>query len=392
MFSIGRVPLAWKNLTHDRRRLAVAVGGIAFAVLLMFMQTGFRNALLDSTVKIVDDLNADIVLTSKALYALPSYQRFNRQRIYQARTCPGVKGVYPLYIETYYGVLRRPGHKAYSIRVLAFDLGDPVFHIPQVEQYTAELRNPATAIIDSKSKSKYGVPFWDEQLLQAFSAELADQKIQLAGTFQMGTDFANEGNLIMSSRSFAQFFPFRAQRSDPLSVVDLGVVQVEPGADVQQVKHRLQQILPGDVAVHAKGEFKTNEWQFWNNSTPIGYIFTVGTIMGFVIGVIICYQIIYSNIAEHMAEFATLKAMGYRNRYFISLVLAESLYLSVLGFIPGMLISLAIFNGLSYYTGLLMIMNVSRAAFVYLLTLVMCSVSGCLAMRKVLSVEPAALF
>ncbi len=392
MSFFNRIPLAWNNLTHDRRRLAVAVGGIAFAVLLMFMQTGFRNALLDSTAKIIEDLDADIVIVNKAMYALPAYQRFRLRRIHQARAADGVAGVYPLYLETYYSVLRQPGHKGHPIRVLAFDPDQPVLKIPQVDQYSAQLKEPETALIDSKSKAKFGVKQGNQQLMREQSLELAGRSIQLVGTFRMGTDFANDGNMIMSTRNFAQYFPSRVPRGDPLSVVDIGIVQVEEGADVLAVKRNLLNILPDDVTVHTKEEFISNEWQFWNRSTPVGYIFAVGTIMGFVIGVIICYQIIYANIADHMAEFATLKAMGYRNSYFIGIVMAKSMYLSILGFIPGLLISLALYEGLSYYTGLLMILTLTRAAFVYLLTLTMCVVSGCLAMRKVLSVDPAELF
>src|SRR5438128_1206668 len=114
MFS-RHTDLAWKNLTHDRRRLAVAVGGITFAVLLMFMQTGFQHALLDSTVQLIQDLNADIVLVSKAEFALPAQQRFPQRRIYQARVCPDVEAVYPVYIENFFSVLKLPGRKGYPI-------------------------------------------------------------------------------------------------------------------------------------------------------------------------------------------------------------------------------------------------------------------------------------
>ena len=134
------------------------------------------------------------------------------------------------------------------------------------------------------------------------------------------------------------------------------------------------------------------ERNFWRHSTPIGYIFLVGTVIGFLVGMVICYQIINADIADHMPEFATLKAMGYRNRYFVGFVLMESVYLSLLSFVPGMLVSLGLYEALARSTGLLMILNVPRAASVLLLTLAMCIASGCLAMRKVLAADPAELF
>lgn len=385
-----KTPLALKNLLHNRRRLLVAVLGIGFAVVLMFMQTGFRNALYDSTVQIVDFLNADIILVNRAQYALPASQTFSRRRISQARGCPGVEGVYPVYIECFYAIWKPVGKKGYPIRALAFQLGDPVFRIPEAEQ--DRLRSPRTALFDTKSRRKYGGPRWAEDPRRHVDAELAGRSIKLVGTFQMGTDFANDGNLIMSAKNFAEYFPFRAQGDDPLSVVDLGVVRLKQGADVDQVKRRLEKILPDDVAVHTKEGFRRAEQRFWAKSTPIGYIFGTGTVMGFVVGVIICYQVIYSGISDYLSEFATLKAMGYRSRYFVGVVFATAFYLSVLSFIPGSLISWGAYKMLGWYTGLPLILTFWRGALVFLLTLGMCSLSGCLAVRKVLAADPADLF
>lgn len=396
---LNRTPLAWKNLTHDYRRLAVAVGGITFAVLLMFIQTGFRNALLDSTVKLVHDLDADLIIVNRGLYALPAQQRFSRQRLMQASTCRGVESVHPLYIESYAAVLKRPGHKGYPIRVLACDPRARLLDDQRVFRQADALADPNTALADIQNKAKYGLPVGDPQRLEQTTVELAGRELRLVGNFALGTDFANDGNLFMSDRNFADFFPFRAPGADPLSLVDLGLVRVEPGADPHEVKETIQRSYPTfepqesqDIRVYTKAEFMQQERKFWSDSTPIGYIFTVGTIMGFVVGVIICYQIIYANIADHMAEFATLKAMGYPSGYFIKVVLQKSLFLSILGFVPGLIISLVLYWGLAHYTGLLMLLNVQRGALVYGLTLVMCCVSGCLAMRKVLGADPAELF
>jgi putative ABC transport system permease protein len=177
-----------------------------------------------------------------------------------------------------------------------------------------------------------------------------------------------------------------------LSLVDLGIVKIEAGADVQTVQRRLQEILPTDLAVHIKDEFIQREISFWATSTPIGYIFMTGTVMGFIVGVVICYQVIYSGLADYMSEFATLKAMGYRDRYFLGLVLQTALYLSIASYVPGLLLSAILYKGLAEFTGLLMIMNLARAGLVFVLTLTMCVVSGCLAVRKVLAADPADLF
>jgi len=386
-----RIPLAWHNLTHDRRRLLAAVSGITFAVLLMFLERGFQNALFDSTVEVIRLLDAKIVLVNRAQYALPAQQRFSRLRIDQAKGCPGVASVHPVFIETYYSVLKRPGHKGYPIRVIGLEPGEPIFTSPAINRAAADLKLPESALIDDKSKAKYGFNSTSPRALSAEDAELANRTVRLVGTFELGTDFANDGNLIMSDANFARYFP-RRHPGDPLSVVDLGVVQLQPDADVLKVQQTLRAMLPNDVAVYTKQEMIEHERQFWHASTPVGFIFALGTLMGFVVGVVICYQVLYASIADHVDQFATLRAMGYPSRYFIGVVLCEAVYLSLLGFVPGLLLAMGAFYALGEYTGLLLVLTLPRVAFVYFLALVMCTLSGCLAMRKVLAVDPAELF
>jgi putative ABC transport system permease protein len=394
MALLGKTPLARKNLTHNVRRLAVALAGIGFAVVLMFMQMGFRDALFYSTVKIVTDMDADMLLVNRARYTLPARQSFDFKRILQARSCPGVAAVYPMYTESF-GTEWRPdgGGKPYSIRVIAFDPDDPIFLIPEVRAQTSALRRPDVALIDSRSKNEYGIPTTLTLLRKQTGAELASHAIRLAGTFPMGTDFANDGNLIMSSANLARFFPMRALGADPLSNVDLGIVKIQEDADIRAVQRELRRRFGGtELSVFLKSQLIDREIGFWDRSTPIGYIFSVGTIMGFVVGTIICYQIIYADIADHMPEFATLKAMGYRNRFFISLVLQMSAYLSIIGYLPGLVVSWAMYQALAHGTGLLLEMKLPQALLVFGLTLGMCMVSGCMAMRKLLEADPAELF
>jgi putative ABC transport system permease protein len=131
---------------------------------------------------------------------------------------------------------------------------------------------------------------------------------------------------------------------------------------------------------------------FWRSNAPVGYIFLVGVYVGFVVGVIICYQIIYSDINDHMREFATLKAMGYTNRYFLTLVLCQSFYLSLIGFVPGLAVSFLCYKALSAITGLTMHLTIQESLLVLLVTMAMCIVSGMLAVRKLLALDPAELF
>lgn len=388
-----KVPLAWKNLTHNYRRLWTAVAGITFAVVLMFVERGFQNALFDSTVYVIRDLQADLIVCSSAKYLFEAPHRFDIRRLVQAEAHPQVKETYPVYVEVGASTLQRIDTPSYPIRVLAFDVGNGLCHFPGVERLANELRRPMTAIIDSKSKQEaYHLPLDSPEELSAISTELAGKTIHIVGTFSLGTDFANDGTMIMTPQNFARYFGYRGGGGDPLSRVDLGLVHLEPGADPEQVRDELNARLPRDVRVETKPLYAQREMDYWRKSTPVGFIFLLGVILGFVVGIVICYQIIFSNINDHQAEFATLKAMGYSKPFFIGIVLGKSFYLSILGFLPGLLISAGIFEFLSRLTGLLMELTLGRIALIYVLTLAMCIVSGCLAIRKVLELEPADLF
>jgi putative ABC transport system permease protein len=167
---------------------------------------------------------------------------------------------------------------------------------------------------------------------------------------------------------------------------------VRPGIPLADALAQVRQALPDDVRVQTRQQFIDQELAFWQHSTPIGFIFGLGTVMGFIVGVVICYQILYADVDDHMAEFATLKAIGYHNSYFVSVVLQESLWLSAFGFVPGIVAAAAMYGVLGWLTGLLLNLTAPRVLGVLFLTLAMCIVSGCLALRRVFQADPAELF
>ncbi len=169
-------------------------------------------------------------------------------------------------------------------------------------------------------------------------------------------------------------------------------MKVQPNYSVEGVRKMLQKTLNKDVFVLTRQQYLDKEIRFWDKSTPIGTIFLAGKIIGFVVGMVICYQVIYSDIADHMPEFATLKAMGYSTRYFIALIVVEALLLAIVGFLPGTLASVGLYSWLGGQTGLLMQMDRYSVAFVLASTVAMCVVSGLLAVRKLLAADPANLF
>ncbi len=386
-----RIPLAWLNLTHDRRKFATSLAGVGFAVLLMFMFTGFMNALYDSQIQLLNKFDGEIIVINRLKNNMFVPRSFARRRLYQARAFEGVAAAYPIYTSD--ANWKNPiNRRTRPVRVVAFNLNDPVLNLEGLDEYLAALQIPNTAIMDVQSRPEVG------PVAAGVETELADRSLKIVGTYSLGTDFASgNGNLIMSDLNFLRYFADRGPEEEERSfaTADIGVVKLEPGADVQRVVRGLQEFLPNDVLVLPKegeGGFVSRERTYWEENTNIGFVFSLLTAMGFVVGIILVYQILYTDVADHWAEYATLKAMGYKNVYLLGVVMQEALILSLCGFVPGFLISNLIYTGAAGVTGLFFQMTVGRVAGLLAATFVMCLVSGAIAVRKVQSADPADVF
>lgn len=387
-----RTPLALLNLTHDRRKFVTSLAGVGFAVLLIFLFTGFKNALYDSQVQLINRLNGEIVIINRLKNNMFVPRAFARRRLYQAKAFAGVEDAYPLYLSDVRW--KNPLTKqTRPVRVLAFNLADPVLPLPGVTAHLELLKMPDTALIDTRAREEVG------PREAGVVTELADRTIRIVGTFSLGTDFVSgNGNLIMSDQNFLRYFANRGPEEDERSfaTADIGLVKVAPGVDVDQLIQQLQQALPNDVQVmHRSGpdnSFEAQERQYWQESTNIAFVFSLLTVMSFLVGIILVYQILYTDVADHWSEYATLKAMGYTNGFLLGVVLQEAMMLSVLGFIPGVLISRLLYTGAGNVTGLVFLMTPGRVLSTYCLTFIMCLISGAIAVRKVQSTDPAEVF
>lgn len=383
-----RTPLAWSNLTYERRRLLTAIAGVSFAVLLMFIFRGFENALYDSQVQLLKLLNGDVVVVSKLKLNMFVPEQFARRRLYQAQAYDGVELAYPLYTTTAYW--KNPETKRIRpLRVLAFNPQDPVLPLPGILANQDKLQMPWTALIDERSRPEVG------PTEAGIVTELAEQQVRLVGTFSLGTDFASgNGNIVMSDQNFLRYFGNLGPDEDrrDLNTVDVGLLKLTDTANLEAVTNTLRERLPKDVKVLTKAEFVQQERDYWRNNTSIGFVFSLLATMSFIVGIILVYQILYTDVAEHWAEYATLKAMGYSNWYLLGVVLQEAMILAVIGFIPGFLFSWVLYQLTMNATGLLMQMTITRIINLFIATVVMCLISGAIAVRKVQATDPAEVF
>jgi putative ABC transport system permease protein len=387
-----RTPLAWLNTTSSFSKLCLASSGISFAVVLMFMQIGFLNGLFDSTVQLLRLVKADLVIISPARYTVPSEQRFEYGLLQRARSIEAVATAHPLYIDRAMAEIRVIGHVSRSIRAIGVPDDSDIFIDPGTNAKVRLLQDAQHALVDRKSKAKYAFEKNDLDKLKAQEIELSGKKIHMQDWVEIGTDFVYDGSIVITDRGVEQYFPFRNGPRPPLAAVDLGLVTLVPGVNPAEVKEQLQALLGDAIHVYDREALIRREIAFWGTNTPIGIIFSIGTVMGLLVGVIICYQILFTDIQDHLAEFATLKAMGYGPYYFLRFVMLQSFYLSIFGFLPGWFISVGLYEFLSEWTGLVMMLTPLRVLLVFFLTFLMCTISGALAVRKLWAADPATLF
>jgi len=380
------LPLAWLQLKKGKVRLAVALAGVSFAVILIFMQLGFRRALFDSATRYLAALDYDLVLINPETNFIAQPESFSRRRLYQAAGFSGVESVSPVYLGI--SIWKNPiDHSTRSIFVLGFNPANSVLEVEGVTTHLRKLQLPDAVLFDELSRPEYG-PIADRVRTGEFiEVELGNRRINVRGLFEMGTSFGIDGSIITSDLNFLRLFPDR-----PKGLIDLGLIKLEPGVRPEALRNAIDAALPGDVLVLTKQEYIAQEIDYWDTSTPIGYVFAFGVIVGLVVGAIIVYQILFADVSEHLPEYATLRAMGYGMSYLVGVVLQESVILAVLGYVPGFLISLLLYQVAASATRLPLGMSLERGLAVLTLTVGMCAVSALMAVRKMRSADPAEIF
>ena len=381
-----RIPLAWLLLTRQPLRLAVALAGIAFAGILMFMQLGFRDGLFEASITVHKQFDADLVLISPRTMSSIGMAAFPRRRLVQAMADPAVRGITPVHWNLL--LWRNPDTRSTrSILTLGFEPGDPLFSDPQLADQAQLLNQKGRVLFDEQSRPEFGPIAERFRAGEVVETEVAGTRVRVVGLVAMGPSFGADGNLLTSRETFLSLMP-----QTPPGSIELGLIRLVPGADPEAVAGRLRRLLPPDVTVFTKAAFEEFEKTYWRTSTAIGFIFTLGAAMGFVVGCVIVYQILYSDVSDHLAEYATLMAMGYPLPRLLGVVAREGLLLAVLGYVPAYLAGQGLYALVRSGTRLPVFMDPQRAWLVFGMILVMGMGSAALAMRRLADADPAEIF
>jgi putative ABC transport system permease protein len=382
----SKTPIAWRQLIKEKNCFGVAVAGITFANILIFSQMGFEASLFDSSTAPHKSLNADLVIVNRYFQSIYSVKSFPRRRLHQVLGFEGVESVSPLYINS--GRWKNPKTlHTQTILVFGTDPRTIAFKSPQVNQNISELQKPNTILFDQTSLPIFGPIGSLFQQQSNVETELNGIKIRVGGLFSLGASFAAYGNVITSDTTYLHLFP-----ESSLTQIKVGLVKLKSDTDIIQVRKSLETALPKDVRIYTVPDFEAAEKAYWAQTTPIGFVFGFGVIIAFIVGTMTVYQIMYSDVATHLPQYATLKAMGYRDRYLVGVLMQESLILAICGYIPAFTVSWLIYKLAAYATLLPIYMTFQRGITVFVLTVTMCLISGTTAIRKLKSADPADMF
>jgi putative ABC transport system permease protein len=379
--------LAWRQLRSEKARLASAIAGVLFACVLVFMQLGFRAALFESATNLIGAMRGDLFLMHPLTTASFRPEPLPRVRAQQALALPEVERAVPVYLAQ--ATWRNPvdGTRR-AIQLIGVDTAAGVLDFPGLAPLVDALKGADTVAFDVRSRPEFGDI---ARLLSGrggtVDVEIGNRRMAVVGLIEIGPSFGADGNVVLSEVNFR-----RVAKERLVAAVDLVAIRLRPGSDIRATQQRLRDLLPADVAVMTQAELNAHERRYWEETTPIGFIFAFGSLMGLVVGMVIVYQILFSDIASHLKEYATLKAMGYSGFYLARVVLGAALILAVAGFIPGVALSWVLYDVIGGATFLPLRLDLPLGASVFAMIFTMCAIAGLLAVRKLRDANPADMF
>jgi DevC protein len=381
------VPLALRNLLVNKRRLVRSSAGIGFAVLLMLVQLGFEQGFFQASLAMVRQIDGDLIITSASKYQFHSRDPFAAADIATAKKVSGIASVTPLYASWFDMAWQPPGKtQGYLVQVLAFNPDAPPLVSPEVRAESGKLKAADAVIVDRRAR-----PFLGMADATGDTAEIDGHPVHVVGSFGLGPDFQSDGTVMMSPETFARLLPGNRDSVAALPV-EFGVVKLRPGENAANVQGALQEALPCDVRVQTKQQFVDAERNFQADLSSAGPIFWMGTVVGFVVGLLISYQIVYTDLSDQLPQYATLKGIGYSSGYLVRVVLGQATLSALAGYIPAWLLCLVVYRVIGAVALLPLQMTWQLTLLSLALTVGMCLVSALLAIRRVIAADPAEVF
>jgi putative ABC transport system permease protein len=375
-----RSALAWRILTYDKGRTALAVVGVFMAILLVFVQLGFFIAVPQGGMLLYDRTRFDLLIASTGYEYQVQPGEFPLLQLDRARTAPEVALAAPLYFGSAKWRSGEDG-KAPDVFVIGLDPRDRIFTSEDLNRQLPILDPADTALVDSATRAMFG------PLTTGRVVDIAGDKVKIGGDYVLGTGFMGLGVILVSTENFVRIFPFRK-----LGQVNLGLIQLKQGVDPDRAATSLRKLLGGDIQIFTRPELEAHETAYWTTRTSVGLLFGSGLIVSFIVGVMVVYQILATQVSRQLPQFATLKAVGYGDRFLDGTVVTMALLIVLAGFFPALVAALGVYVVIREETLLPVEMSGPRIAIVFAATLAMAAASALLSMSSLRRADPADLF
>lgn len=373
----ANVDLGIRMLLHNRRRLLSMSLSVAVGVVVVFVEMGLLQGILDSQALVATLVRGDLIVMNKGRTDLHRWDKLNSIRLSQIRSIPGVARVMPIYED--HVSLRDPDDKRVRRVILfAFSPNDLPLGIGRRAKVSAALKMSDSFMFDRLSRPIFG------NIKTGQDIEIDKHPMRVSGLVAMGPDIVNDGNIFVSDGQWLS----RQPDAQPI----MGVIRVARNANVDNVRTEILSNLPEDITVLTPDEARKRENSATLGSTPIGLLFAVGMIAGIVIGTINCYQVLYTEVSDHLQQFATLKAIGFTHRFLQGVILTQAALLSGTGFAVGVILSALADAYIGSATMLPTQLHFLSASLVGLGTVAMCFFAGWIAIGRLHAADPAALY
>lgn len=382
---LGRLPIGWLQLRHHRMRLAAAVAGVAFANMLVFVQLGIASAMNGVVRTSYSPFRADIMISPSNANTLTDGATLARRVVYQAIAQPGVAAAAPLYVGQV--AWKRPNVPATSLIVYALPPEARRFAGHAIAWQLDAVSAPMRTILDALARDVD--PAWAARASPdaPLEFEVDGKAIAVIGSYAMGAGFGWDGSLVVSDQTFMRLVRQRSPGTPSHVLVDLAR-GVDGAAAIMQLRAALSN---EPVKVRSFMQAVEDNVNFQATEVPMGSIIGAGVLLGLLVGVVIVYQVLATDVAAHLRDYATFKAIGYSHPFILSVVFEQALILAVLGFLPGLTSAGAIYALLAHVTDLPFGMSTGRSLSVFVGTLAACALSGAVAAQRLRSIDPAEL-
>jgi putative ABC transport system permease protein len=369
--------LAYRNLFHDKLSLVVTLTGIVFSVVLVAVQCGLYIGSERTIAAVLDQTQGEIWIVPVGTKSFDDPSLLTGRERFSALSAPGVASVENLVVA--FSSWRKPKGGATTILLVGSDWYDGGLAPWNLVQGTlADIRAPSAVAADRSYFSELGIDKIDD------TAEINGTKVRVAAVTKGIRSFTTLPFVFTTRERAQQLIGASAQQSS------YTLVRIEPGANAVKVRDELAARLP-DAEVLLRDEFRQRSLDYWLFQTGAGAALIAGALLGLIVGIVIVSQTLYSSTKDHLAEFATLRALGASAWYIIQVILLQAIISGLIGYIVGMMLSLVILWA-SQDTTLNIVMTPGLFAALFGVTLGMCVFAAISAIFKVTRIDPAGVF